>query len=70
MQQDNGRKGSLAFRSEEQTTQGRTKALVEAQTVEARNNIENAILESTRPFEKDGVIEIPMPAMLACARKP
>ena len=49
---------------------GRTKALVEAQTVEARNNIEAAILESTRSFEKDGVIEIPMPAMLACARKP
>ncbi len=49
---------------------GRTKALVEAQTVEARHNIENAILESTRSFEKDGVIEIPMPAMLACAGKP
>ncbi len=49
---------------------GRTKALVEAQTAEARSNIENAILESTRPFERDDVIEIPMPAMLACARKP
>lgn len=49
---------------------GRSKWLVEAQTVEARNNIENAILESARSFEKDGVIEIPMPAMLACARKP
>ncbi len=44
---------------------GRTKALVEAQTVEARENIERAILESAGQFEKDGVIEIPMPAMLA-----
>jgi len=49
---------------------GRTKALVEAQTAEARHDIEAAILESARAFEKDGVITIPMPAMLACARKP
>ena len=49
---------------------GRTKALVEAQTAEARKNIEDAILESARSFEKEGVVEISMPAMLACARKP
>jgi hypothetical protein len=49
---------------------GRTKALVEAQTSEARNKIEAAILERARAFEKDGVIRIPMPAMLASARKP
>ncbi|MFQ6022358.1 MAG: class I SAM-dependent methyltransferase [Acidiferrobacterales bacterium] len=49
---------------------GRTKALVEAQTDEARKKIENAILEVAKRFEKDGIIEIPMPAMLACARKP
>ncbi len=49
---------------------GRTKALVEAQTVEARKNLENAIIESARSCEKEGVIEISMPAILACARKP
>ena len=49
---------------------GRTKALVEAQTAEARNNIEAAILERARAFEKNGVIRIPMPAMLVSARKP
>lgn len=49
---------------------GRTKARVEAQTDEAREKIENAVVESVKHFEKNGVIEIPMPAMLACARKP
>ena len=49
---------------------GRTKALVEAQTAEARNTIEATILERARAFEIDGVIKIPMPAMLAFARKP
>jgi len=48
---------------------GRTRALVEAQTVAARENIERAILESARRFERDGVIEIPMPAMLAHGRR-
>ena len=48
---------------------GRTKALVEAQTPEARGRIENAIREGARQFEKHGAIEIPMPAMLASARK-
>ena len=43
---------------------------MEAQTEEARNTIENAIIENARTFETDGVIELPMPAMLACARKP
>ncbi len=49
---------------------GRTKALMEAQTLEARKSIENAIFESAGSFKKDVVIEIPMPAMLASARKP
>lgn len=48
---------------------GRTKATVEAHTPEARRNIENAILEAARTFQKDGVVEIPMPAILVCGRK-
>lgn len=48
---------------------GRTKAMLEAQTAEARGQIENAIRENAQRFEKDGVIEIPMPAMLASAYK-
>ena len=31
---------------------------------------EAAIVKSAQAFEKDGVITIPMPAILACARKP
>jgi SAM-dependent methyltransferase len=49
---------------------GRTKALVEAQTAEARNDIEAAIVKSAQAFEKNGAISIPMPAILAYARKP
>ncbi len=49
---------------------GRTKALLEAQGVEARAKIENAILDRVGEFDKDGVIEIPNPAMLAHAVKP
>lgn len=48
---------------------GRTKALVEAQTEQARRDIENAILERVRLFEVEGFIEIPMPAMLAYGRR-
>jgi len=48
---------------------GRTRALLEAQTPRARARIEHAICESARGFEQDGIIAIPMPAMLAWARK-
>ncbi|MFQ5936515.1 MAG: class I SAM-dependent methyltransferase [Acidiferrobacterales bacterium] len=49
---------------------GRTRARIDAQTDEAREKIEQALLEHAARFEKDGMIQIPMPATLACARKP
>lgn len=49
---------------------GRTKALMEAQSDEARQKIESAVLEGAKRFDKDGTIQIPMPAMLTCGRKP
>lgn len=49
---------------------GRTKALLEARDKEARKKIENAILDRVDTFAKDGVIEIPNPAMLAHAVRP
>ncbi len=48
----------------------RSRALIEAHTDETRVKIENAIIDRAKTFEKDGVIQIPMPATLARARKP
>lgn len=48
----------------------RTSALIEVQTDETRAKIENAIIDRAKTFQKDGLIQIPMPAILASARKP
>ena len=48
----------------------RTRALLEAQALPAREKIDRAIAEAARGFEKDGALEIPMPAVMASARKP
>ncbi|MFP6891837.1 MAG: methyltransferase domain-containing protein [Nitrospinota bacterium] len=48
----------------------RTRALLEAQSLPARGKINRAIAEAARGFEKDGTLEIPMPAVMVSARKP
>jgi hypothetical protein len=42
---------------------------VESQPDTARQDIDQAILDGAREFERDGRIEIPMPAVLVRARK-
>lgn len=48
----------------------RTGALLRAQSAEALSKIRAAVRDACRAYEKDGVIELPMPAMLAAAIKP
>lgn len=49
---------------------GRLVAILNQQTDEQRRNIENAITEGARAYEKNGAIRIPAPALLAVGRKP
>lgn len=49
----------------------RTAALLRAQSGEAMARIRAALPEAAGPYRtKDGAIELPMPAVLTCARKP
>lgn len=48
----------------------RTGPLLRAQSSEALNAIRTTIRDQVKEYDKDGVIEIPMPAMLASAMKP
>jgi SAM-dependent methyltransferase len=48
----------------------RSKALAEAQTPEARKKIHAAIEENAKPFTKDGIVTLAMPAIVASGRKP
>ncbi len=48
----------------------RTRGLLEAQPPEAREKIEQAILESAESHRKDGEIVLTMPALMASGRKP
>ena len=48
----------------------RTRALLEAQTPEAKEKVDAAILEGAKKQEKDGEIELTIPAAMAWARKP
>ena len=47
----------------------RTRALFELQTPDSLKRIEAAIIATSERFEKDGIIELPMPALLAMGRK-
>ncbi len=49
---------------------GRARALLLAQTEEARARITEAVAEEARKYEKDGKIEIPRPALLVYGKKP
>ena len=44
--------------------------MIKLQTPEARSNIERAITDEARAFSRGGSIELPMPALVASARKP
>ena len=48
----------------------RTRAILRAQTADALEAIRGAICDDAKAFERDGVTEIPMPAVLASAAKP
>jgi len=48
----------------------RTAGLLRAQTAEALDAIRRATRDAVRAYEKDGVVELPMPAVLASALKP
>lgn len=48
----------------------RTAAILRAQTPEAVEAIHSAILSASSAFDRDGMIELPMPAVLAAAEKP
>jgi SAM-dependent methyltransferase len=48
----------------------RTAGLLHGQTPQALNAIRAAMRNAARAYEKDGVIELPMPAVLASATKP
>ena len=48
----------------------RTGGLLRAQPREAQNAIQAAIRDAVKVYEKAGLIELPMAAMLATARKP
>ena len=47
----------------------RTRAILRAQTADALEAIRGAICDGAKAFERDGVTEIPMPAVLASAEK-
>jgi ubiquinone/menaquinone biosynthesis C-methylase UbiE len=48
----------------------RTGPLLRAQTSEALNVIHTAIQDATKAYQRDGIITLPMPAVLAAAVKP
>ena len=48
----------------------RTGGLLRAQSSEALNAIRAAVIKAASAYEKDGVVEIPMPAILTSAQKP
>ena len=48
----------------------RTGGLLRAQSRVALDNIRAAVIKAASTYEKDGSVEIPMPAILASARKP
>lgn len=48
----------------------RTGGLLRAQSKEALNSIRLAVIKTASAYEKDGVVEIPMPAILTSAQKP
>ena len=48
----------------------RTGGLLRAQSSEALDSIRAAVIKTTSAYEKDGIVEIPMPAILTSARKP
>ena len=48
----------------------RTRALLRAQTPEAMASIREALRAGAREFERDGVLELPTPAVLSAGRKP
>lgn len=48
----------------------RTQAILRAQTADALEAIRRAICDDAKAFERNGVTEIPMPAVLASAAKP
>lgn len=47
----------------------RSKAIAEAQTPEAREKIHAAIAENAKPFTKDGIVTLAMPAIVASGSK-
>lgn len=48
----------------------RTSGLLRAQTAEAQAAIRTAIRDAVRPYERDGAVLLPMPAVLASAVRP
>lgn len=48
----------------------RTGGLLRAQSKEDLDSIRAAVIEAASTYEKDGIVKIPMPAILASARKP
>jgi hypothetical protein len=48
----------------------RVRAILRAQAPDALEAIRRAICDDVKTFERDGVTEIPMPAVLASAAKP
>ena len=48
----------------------RTGGLLRAQSREALDSIRASVIEAASAYEKDGVVEIPMPAILTSAQKP
>ena len=48
----------------------RTGGLLRAQSREALGGIRTAVIKAASAYEKDGIVEIPMPAILTSAQKP
>ena len=48
----------------------RTGGLLRAQSQEALGGIRTAVIKAASAYEKDGIVEIPMPAILTSAQKP
>ena len=48
----------------------RTGGLLRAQSIEALGGIRTAVIKAASAYEKHGIVEIPMPAILASAQKP
>ena len=48
----------------------RTGGLLRAQSREALDNIRTVVIKTASAYEKDGIVEIPMPAILTSAQKP